>query len=151
MKWNEAIAIGIAVLMGLIFIIYPLGSLVLTATGVIEAEPKFSAFEDGYSDISEFVKDVERFNRHVRGSIFYTGGGENDGVYDYKVRSIVSTPTILLGDLIDPKDTIYLAIGIEREYTQEEIRALNSFLQGGVMPSLLTISGMQTRSPRNMV
>lgn len=131
MKWNEAIAIGVAVLMGLIFIIYPLGSLFFTATGVIEAEPKFSAFQEGYSDISEFVDDVERFNRHVRGSFFYGGSGENDGVYDYKVRSIVSTPTILLGDLIDPKDTLYIAIGVEREYTQEELRALNSFLARG--------------------
>lgn len=131
MKWNEAIAIGVAVLMGVIFVLYPLGSLLFTSVGAIEAEPKFSAFGDGYSDISEFVSDVERYNSHVRGSLYYTGSGANDGVYDYKVRSIVSTPTILLGDLIDPENTIYLAIGIEREYTQEELRAIDSFLARG--------------------
>ncbi len=131
MKWNEAIAIGVAILMGLIFIAYPLGSVILTAGGAISAEPKFSAFNDGYSDISEFVSDVESYNIHVRGSIYFDGSGANDGVYDYKVRSIVSTPTILLGDLIDPENTIYLAIGVEREYTQEELRAIRSFLARG--------------------
>jgi hypothetical protein len=131
MKWNEAIAIGVAILMGLIFIVYPLGSLVLTAGGFIEAEPKFSAFDDGYSDISKFVEDLENYNRHVRGSIYFDGSGANDGAYDYRVRSIVSTPTILLGDLIDPETTVYFAIGVEREYTQEELRAIRSFLARG--------------------
>lgn len=131
MKWNEAIAVGVAILMALIFVVYPIGSFVLTAGGIIEAEPKFSAFDEGYSDISKFVEDVERYNAHTRGSMYFSGGGANDGVYDYKVRSIVSTPTILLGDLIDPENTVYLAIGIEREYTQEEVRALRSFLARG--------------------
>jgi hypothetical protein len=103
----------------------------LTAGGFIEAEPKFSAFDDGYSDISKFVEDLENYNRHVRGSIYFDGSGANDGAYDYRVRSIVSTPTILLGDLIDPETTVYFAIGVEREYTQEELRAIRSFLARG--------------------
>ncbi len=131
MKWNEAIAIGVAILMALIFVVYPIGSLIWSVTGGTEAQTRFSAFDNGYSDISDFVRDVERYNSNVRGSIYFDGSGPNDGVYDYKVRSIVSTPVILLGDLIDPKKTIYVAVGVEREYTQEEIRALRSFLARG--------------------
>ncbi|MBN1389860.1 MAG: hypothetical protein JXA22_04365 [Candidatus Thermoplasmatota archaeon] len=131
MKWNEAIAIAIAVIMGIIFLIVPLFSLVFDVAGITEDDPKFSAYNDDYWDISHFIEDVENYNCQVPGSIFYNGKGNNDGAYDYEVKSMVSTPTLLLGDLVDPEKSIYLAVGVERSYTQEEIRALRSFLARG--------------------
>jgi hypothetical protein len=131
MKWNEAVAIAVAVVMGVIFLIVPLATLIFDVSGIIDEDPKYSAYEEDYWDISSFVEDVEDYNAHVPGSIYYNGKGNNDGTYDYKVKSIVSTPTLLLGDLIDPKTTIYVAVGVERSYTQEEIRAIRSFLASG--------------------
>lgn len=131
MKWNEAIAIAIAVIMGIIFMIVPLFSLIFDVTGIAEDDPKFSAYDEDYWDISNFVEDVENYNCHVPGSLFYNGKGNNDGAYDYEIKSIVSTPTLLLGDLIDPEKTLYIAVGIERSYTQEEVRALRNFLARG--------------------
>jgi hypothetical protein len=131
MKWNEAIAIAIAVVMGIIFLIVPLTTAILDVSGIIDENPKFSAYDNDYWDISDFVEDIQDYNAHVPGSIYYSGRGNNDGTYDYQVRSIVSTPTLLLGDLIDPKTTVYVAVGVERSYTQEEIRALRSFLARG--------------------
>ena len=131
MKWNEAVAIAVAVVMGVIFLIVPLGSLILDVGGIIDEDPKYSAYDGDYWDIDDFIEDVEDYNAHVPGSIYYNGKGNNDGTYDYQVKSIVSTPTLLLGDLIDPKTTVYVAVGVERSYTQEEIRALRSFLAKG--------------------
>ncbi|MGA1866239.1 MAG: DUF4350 domain-containing protein [Thermoplasmatota archaeon] len=131
MKWNEAIAIAIAVIMGIIFMIVPLFSLIFDVTGITEEDPKFSAYDEDYWDISNFVEDVENYNCQVPGSLFYNGKGNNDGAYDYEIKSIVSTPTLLLGDLIDPEKTLYIAVGIERSYTQEEVRALRNFLARG--------------------
>lgn len=128
MKWNEAIAIAMAILLGILFILVPMFSLVFEATGITNNEPMFSAYDDGYTDISEFIDDIERYNSHVDNSIFSPNG---DDTYDYKVRSIVSTPTLLLGDMVEPENTVYLAVGVENSYTQEEIRALNSFLARG--------------------
>ncbi|MBN1538794.1 MAG: hypothetical protein JW939_01515 [Candidatus Thermoplasmatota archaeon] len=131
MKWNEAIAIAVAVMMGIIFLIVPLFSLVFDVTGITDEDPKFSAYDEDYWDISNFVEDIENYNCNVPGSIHYSGKGNNDGTYDYEVKSIVSTPTLLLGDLIDPEKTIYIAVGVERSYTQEEVRALRNFLARG--------------------
>ncbi|MFW3145387.1 MAG: DUF4350 domain-containing protein [Thermoplasmatota archaeon] len=128
MKWNEAIAIAIAVVVGVIFIIVPFVSLMLDVTGAVEDDPMFSAYDNSYTDISDFIDDIQRYNSHVAGSLFSPNG---DSTYDYKVRSIVSTPTLLLGDLVEPEKTIYVAVGVEKSYTQEERRALNSFLARG--------------------
>lgn len=131
MKWNEAIAIAVAAVMGIIFLIVPLTTMILDVSGVIDEDPRYSAYEDDYWDISDFVDDVEDYNSHVSGSLYYNGKGNNDGTYDYQVKSIVSTPTLLLGDLIDPETTVYISVGVEKSYTQEEIRALRSFLAKG--------------------
>jgi len=131
MKWNEAIAIAVAVVMGIIFLIVPLFSLAFDVVGITNDNPKYSAYESDYWDISNFIDDVENYNSHIPGSIYYNGQGNNDGTYDYQVRDLVSTPTLLLGNLIDPKTTVYLAVGVERSYTQEEVRALRSFLARG--------------------
>jgi len=134
MKRNYKVitAAVIALALVIVFLLYPFFSFGLAAVGLIgETEPMFSAYQEGYSDISYFVEDVERLNYNTQGSIYYEGGGSDDGVYDYKVRSIVSTPTLLLGDLIDPKKTIYVAIGVEKPYSAEEITAIESFLARG--------------------
>ena len=88
MKWNEAVAIAVAVIMGVIFLIVPLSTLVLDVSGVIDEDPKYSAYEGDYWDISDFVDDVEDYNSHVPGSLYYNGRGNNDGTYDYQSGSL---------------------------------------------------------------
>ncbi|MFO8051342.1 MAG: hypothetical protein R6V01_06550 [Thermoplasmatota archaeon] len=129
MKWNEAITIAIAVLLGVIFIVVPVFSLIFEVSGATDNQEMFSAYGDDYTDIDDFIDDIQKYNSHVEGSIF--SSKEGDDVNDYKVRSIQSTPTLLLGDLVEPEKTIYLAVGVEKSYTQEEIRALNCFLARG--------------------
>ncbi|MDG6224842.1 MAG: hypothetical protein QCI82_04930 [Candidatus Thermoplasmatota archaeon] len=132
MKWNELIAVSAAVIIGVFFVIYPMFSVMTSAVGITpDTAPLFTAYGDGPSDISMFVKDVERLNYHVKGSIYYSGSDDNDGVYDYKVRAITSSPVVLLGDMIDPTKTLYMAIGVERAYTPDEVNAINNFLMRG--------------------
>ncbi|MCK5773445.1 MAG: hypothetical protein KAH57_06615 [Thermoplasmata archaeon] len=132
LNYKDYIAIGVAVTLGLLFLVYPMFSFTFAAVGVIDdTNPRFSAYDTSFSDIKPFVEDLEKLNYNTQGSIFYDGSSSDDGVYDYKVRSIVSTPTLLLGDLIDPKSTVYIAVGIERSYTQDEITAIESFLARG--------------------
>ena len=132
MKWNEVLAIAVAVVIAVWFVIYPFLSFMGAAVGVVEdASPAFSAYQDGSGDIQPFLEDVEKYNIHQQGSIYYTGPDDNDGVNDYKTRSIVSTPTLLLGEMIEPEKTLYVAVGIEKSYTPEEINAIETFLARG--------------------
>ncbi|MGA1847960.1 MAG: hypothetical protein ACMUHB_01345 [Thermoplasmatota archaeon] len=131
MKWNEAIAQAIFAILMLVFVLAPLFLVIFETAGVIGVDPKYSAYDSDYTDITDFIDDLERYNSHIPNSIFYSGGGNNDGTYDYKIRSMVSTPVLLLGDLVEPEKTVYVAVGIERSYTTEEIRALNNFLARG--------------------
>ena len=58
MKWNEAIAIAVAVVMGIIFLIVPLFSLAFDVVGITNDNPKYSAYESDYWDISDFIKPI---------------------------------------------------------------------------------------------
>lgn len=132
MKWNEALAYGTAIMLGIIFVLVPILSFIGQGIGIVDVDPKFSAYSDGSYDIRPFMEDLERYNSHVRNSVYFRNSvKDNDGVYDYETRSMVSSPVILLGKLIDPSKSIYIAVGIEKAYTQEEIEALNSYLARG--------------------
>lgn len=132
MKWNEVLAISIAIVLAMWFVVYPIFSIAGAAVNVVpDANPTFSAYSEGKGDISKFIEDVERLNYNQEGSIYYSGPGENDGVNDYEVRSLISTPTLLVGDMIEPEKTLYIAVGIEKAYTPEEIKALETFLARG--------------------
>jgi len=132
MKWNEALAYGTAIMLGIIFVLVPILSFIGQGIGIVDVDPKFSAYSDGSYDIRPFMDDLERYNSHVRGSVnFRNNVKDNDGVYDYEAKSIVSSPVILLGKLIDPSKSLYIAVGIEKAYTQEEIEALNSYMSRG--------------------
>ncbi len=111
-------AFGI-VLIGLIvagFIIYP----VVLMIGE-QPEARQSPYSDNYNDLSRLHKDIGK----------YSSG--NNTKWDMTTRCIVSSPTILGNSpSIDHKNTLYLGIGIEREYTQAEIQAIQDFVaQGG--------------------
>jgi hypothetical protein len=132
MKWNEIVAITAAVVIGIFFVIYPLFSILLTASGISpDTEPLFSAYSDGENDLSSFIEDVEKLNYNTKGSLYYAGSEDNDGVNDYEVRAIVSSPVLLLGDMVDPEKTLYIAVGIEKGYSPDEVNAINRFLQRG--------------------
>jgi len=132
MKWNEIVAISAAVVLAIFFVVYPIFSLLFSAVGVAaDTNPTFSAYQDGNSDISDFIDDVQEVNYHVKGSVFYSGNKDSDGVNDYKVRGITTSPILLLGDMIDPENTLYIAIGIEKAYSPDEISAINKCLARG--------------------
>ncbi|HDD60376.1 MAG: hypothetical protein J7K08_02075 [Thermoplasmata archaeon] len=81
-----------------------------------------SPFGNDYDDLSTFYEDLK-----YMGSLD-TNGDENP---DYTVKTIVSSPTVLMGGLVDPKTTIYLCVGVERPYTRSEILAIEDFVRRG--------------------
>ncbi|MCD6383706.1 MAG: hypothetical protein J7L88_04520 [Thermoplasmata archaeon] len=115
------LAIVLLYIMIVIYVVYP-----LMDYGIAKASGKeyvfssnLSPFETNLGDVSAFYSDLKVMDMN------------GDHVADYKVRSIVSSPTILMGDLVDPKKTLYLAIGVERPYTHSEILAIEDFVRRG--------------------
>ncbi len=77
-----------------------------------DEEPIFLGFNDTPRDISGFVSDMK-------------------GDSNYTVRTVVTTPGIFEQNMVDPERTLYIAAGIEREYTENEIDAIKSFIKAG--------------------
>lgn len=79
-------------------------------------------FGNDYDDLSEFYDDLKYMGRLDT---------NKDKTPDYTVKTIVSSPTVLMGGLVDPETTIYLSVGIERPYTRSEILAIEDFVRRG--------------------
>ncbi|HWG92139.1 MAG TPA: DUF4350 domain-containing protein [Candidatus Thermoplasmatota archaeon] len=63
---------------------------------------------------------------------------------EYATRAIVSTP-LLLRDVADPAGHLYVAAGVEREYTEDEVEAIVDFAgRGG---ALLVMDDFQKANP----
>jgi hypothetical protein len=92
----------------LIILLYTLYSVILT----IPSQPQLSAYSNSWGDLSE-----------CRASIKGKG---------YDVSSIISSPTIL-SKIEDEKykDMLYMAVGVERPYTEEEADELMRFIRFG--------------------
>lgn len=74
--------------------------------------PQLSIYSDNWSDLSE-----------CRNAILERG---------YKTSSIVSTPTILEKfDVEEYANMVYMAIGVEREYSEDDAHALWEFVRDG--------------------
>lgn len=102
-----------------VYFVYPLSNMAMGR----DMEARLSPYEDDYDDISTFKTDIE-------GIVELDEKGNSKGEL-YDIYSIVASPTILNGPDIDPKKTIYIAIGVEIKYTNEEITALLEFLRAG--------------------
>ena len=104
---KRVIAIIFALVLVVVYVLYPV-LLDSIATG---DEPIFLGFSETPRDISDFVSDLK---------------GNN-----YTVRTVVTTPAIFEQNMIDPKNTLYIAVGIEQEYTSNEITAIQDFVRAG--------------------
>jgi hypothetical protein len=91
-----------------LLILYSLSSIFLSAP----SRPQLSAYSDGWDDVSSFKSELER--------------------NEYEVASIISTPTILSKfNREDYRHMVYLAIGIERPYTEDDANTLWNFMRYG--------------------
>ena len=121
-KGDSIIKRGLA-LFALLFIVVVFVLVPLTNTAMIDQpEGRFSPYSDNYDDLSLFKDDVEASK--VR--------DENDQEKaDYDVYSIVASPTILNGPDVEPEKSIYIGVGLERPYGDDEINALLEFFRNG--------------------
>ncbi len=96
------------VIMIIILILYSLYSVVITSPG----RPQLSAYSDSWDDLSECRKGIKS--------------------QGFKISSIISTPSILSKfDTAEHKNMVYMAIGVERAYTDDEARDLWAFMSHG--------------------
>ena len=82
--------------------------------GPAERKSELSAYGNSWDDISRFRKNISDMN--------------------VDVMNIISSPTLLdlIDDPVDRKNTVFIAIGIEKKYTLTEAWAIyDFFLQGG--------------------
>jgi hypothetical protein len=110
----ERRALIIVITLIVIFIIF-LSSVLFFSSD--EKTSHLSAYNDGWDDISKFrdhVNDQEDQN--------------NEKLYE--TASILSSPTILR-DIKNPEDCLYIAIGIEKEYSPDEVKAIINFVWDG--------------------
>jgi len=112
MDTKKLLVLGV-VMFTVAFYILPMG-----VPSVSEQEQSFSAFKDDPNDVSFFRNTVETSILDVTGQPTIT------------TKSIVSSAT-LLNTILDPTDTLYMAIGVEREFDQFEIDAIQSFVDRG--------------------
>jgi hypothetical protein len=88
-----------------------------------DIQEQLSPYGDDYNDMSLFKDDLENIaERDEKGNRI----GE---LYD--IYSIVASPTILNGPDVQPEKTIYIAVGLEKKYTDDQINALVEFLRNG--------------------
>ena len=121
---KKAIAV---LILGLVVIIYLVVPLFLS----IDSDQRLSAWDNGFDDTDTIRIQVEEMNEMTR---------QNDLGYDepryklsggYDVRSIVTSPTILSIDSIDPENTVYIVTGLEQPYSQEGIDGLIEYTKAG--------------------
>lgn len=105
---KRLIALTIVIVLTLIYIAWPA---VLAYAGVGE-EPTFLGFSDNPRDISNFVDDLK-----------------DNG--NFTVRTVVTTPTVFEQNMVDPENTLYIAAGIEKQYTPTEIKAIQEYVKAG--------------------
>jgi len=92
----------------------------LTSIIILSGEKKtsqLSAYSDRWNDISKFRENLieSRFD---------------NGKKSIETRSILSSPTVLK-NIKNPEDYVYVAIGIEKEYSEDEVTAIIDFVYSG--------------------
>lgn len=102
-----------------VYFIYPLSYTAIEP----DIQEQLSPYDDDYNDMSLFKEDLENI----------VSANEKGKKIDleYEVYSIVASPTILNGPDVTPEETIYIAVGLEKKYTDDQISALIEFLRKG--------------------
>jgi hypothetical protein len=102
-----------------VYIVYPISYAIMEP----EIEEQLSPYGEDYNDLSSFKDDIEKIeDLDEKGNKI----GEK-----YDIYSIVASPTILNGPDVNPEDTIYMAIGLEKKYSDDQINTLLEFLRNG--------------------
>jgi len=86
---------------------------IITVTAIYrgnENTAQLSAYSDNWNDISDFREQLESLN--------------------YDTSAILSSP-VILNDIDDPEDTLFIVTGVEREYSVSEINAIKNFNSRG--------------------
>ncbi len=102
----------------IVYFVYPFSNMALDRN----LEGRFSPYSENYDDLSKYKDDLEGFQ--IKDT-------EGDVIVEYEVYSIVASPTILNGPDVKPEETIYIGVGLERKYTDDEVNALLDFLRKG--------------------
>jgi hypothetical protein len=104
--WRGVVAVGALLLLLLVVITMPF---------IEGRESQLSAYDDDWNDISDFRRDVETLPHLL-----------------FRFKSITTTAASLTSlNETEAKDSVYMAIGIEREYSFAEWRAINEFQTAG--------------------
>ena len=102
-----------------VYFVYPLSYMAMQP----EVSEQLSPYSDDYNDVSLFKEDIEKVEE------LDDKGNKIGNRYD--IYSIVASPTILIGPDVDPENTLYIAMGLEKSYTDDEANALLEFLRNG--------------------
>ncbi len=102
-----------------VYFVYPLSYSAMEP----DIEEQLSPYGDDFNDMSSFKEDIENLPK------LDEKGNRKGELYD--IYSIVASPTILNGPDVNPKETIYIAVGLEKKYTDDQISALIEFLRKG--------------------
>lgn len=116
MKINIKIIVAVSIILFIIsFYIYP----AISSSFNSEGTRQLSAYSTDWNQLSEFRESIETYNISKKG-----GGGS------ISVFSIVSTPVLL--NIVEPKNNLFVVIGVEKEYTKSECDIIENFvLRGG--------------------
>lgn len=79
-------------------------------SGFTSKTQQLSAYSDKWNDLSKFRESIEKLG--------------------YSTASIISSPT-MLNEIDDIENTLFIAVGIEREYTITESRVIYEFIRAG--------------------
>jgi hypothetical protein len=102
-----------------VYIVYPLSYSAIEP----DIEEQLSPYGEDYNDLSEFKNDLENVEDRDE------DGNKIGDKYD--IYSIVASPTILNGPDVEPEDSLYVAVGMEKKYSDDQINALLEFLRLG--------------------
>jgi hypothetical protein len=119
-------AIAVLVL-GLIIVIY----LVIPIFLPMDQRQQFSAWDSGFDDLSDLRNNVDDMHKLTVEDEFGVPNPLFDLPEGYETRSIVTSPTVLSIDSIDPEKTVYFTAGLERAYSQEGIDGITEFVKDG--------------------
>jgi hypothetical protein len=102
-----------------VYFVYPLSYSAMEP----DIEEQLSPYGDDFNDMSALKEDIENIPK------LDSKGNRKGDLYD--IYSIVASPTILNGPDVNPEETVYIAVGLEKKYTDDQISALMEFLRKG--------------------
>ena len=115
MKVKMKTIIAIATMLFIIsFYIYP----AVSPSLYNEETTQLSAYSTGWNQLSEFRECIKTYN---------SSGKKAAG--RLSVLSLVSTPALL--NVVEPKNSLFVVIGVEKEYTKSECDIIESFVSNG--------------------